>query len=239
MVIKIFILLVFVLSIHVQTFAETVGKETIEKVTYLPIYVTPFYSGPKKQGELPSEVNTGMAEFDKLLKTNNKNDILKVRDLINKDNARVTPMTLFILSARLFDVGEKDEAVFWFYTARDRFRVTQKVGDNIFLATALDTSNSFNELMGPSINGYAFCDIDKQVKTIKAAAAWTKLNPYSTLLLPQIKSPHPDRQKIIDEVVKERINQAAMNEDYFKDPKNKEEIISSRKKNKADEKYCK
>jgi hypothetical protein len=208
-----------------------------ERVSYLPFYVTPFYSGPKAAGAPPEEVAVG-GQFDAGLKSTRKADVLAVRDLIVKENALVTPMTLFVLSARLFDVGERWESVFWFYAARDRYRITQAVGDNGFLAQALDACNSFNTLMGPFINGYAFCDIDRQIKTLKASAEWTAKNPYKALLNPKIPSPHANREKAMADVAASRMQEALKSEAYLKDPKHRQEILEGRMKNGADERYC-
>lgn len=213
------------------------GSSKNERVTYLPIYVTPYYSGPKAAGAPPEEVAVGR-QFDAGLRSTQKGDVLAIRDMIVRDNALVTPMTLFVLSARLFDAGEKQEAVFWFYAARDRYRITQAVGDPGVLATALDACNAFNTLMGPFINGYAFCNIDQQIKTLKAAAQWTAKNPYKTLLNPKLPSPHADREKAIGVAAQKRMDEALKSEEYLRDPKKRAEIVEGRKKNGMDEKYC-
>jgi hypothetical protein len=41
----------------------------------------------------------------------------------------VTPMTMMVLAIRLYDVGLRDDAVFWFYASKDRFQtLTEFVG---------------------------------------------------------------------------------------------------------------
>ena len=209
----------------------------IERVTYLPVYVTPYYSGPQSAGAAPQAVAVGTT-YDALLGSAQKADILTVRDMIMKENALVTPMTLFVLSARLFDVGERQEAVFWFYAARDRYRVTQAIGDPGVLGSALEACNAFNQLMGPFINGYAFCDIDRQIKTLKAAAQWTVSNPYKTLLNPRIPSKYADREKAMADMAQSRIQEALKSEAYLTDPKNRQEILDGRKQSGADQKFC-
>ena len=36
-------------------------------------------------------------------------------------------MTMMVLSIRLYDVGLRDDAVFWFYVAKDRYIVLSEV----------------------------------------------------------------------------------------------------------------
>ena len=41
----------------------------------------------------------------------------------------VTPMTMMVLAIRFYDVGLRDDAVFWFYVAKDRYIVMSEVLD--------------------------------------------------------------------------------------------------------------
>jgi hypothetical protein len=234
---KLLMSLLLILSWSAHSNPDDKQQQKVDRANFIPVYVEPFYSGPKSPGSAPERVKTHPA-FDGKMMSTKKEDILAVRDAILKDNGTVTPMTLFTLSARLFDVGEKEEAVFWFYAARDRYRIVEAVGDQQVLAQAIEASNAFNQLMGPFINGYAFCNIDKQVESLKRAAEWTANNPYKALLMPQIPSPHADREKVMKEKAADRMAQALKNEAYFKDQKKRDELAEGRKKNSMTEKYC-
>ncbi len=234
---KLFISILGVISIPQIANCQATEEKAIEKVTFIPAYVLPFYSGPRKAGGPPETVAVA-TNFDKNLSSTKEENILEVRDAILKDNATITPMTMFVLSSRLYDVGLKDDAVFWFYAAKDRCIVTRTVGDPNVLAIALDACNSFITLLGNFINGYAFCNIDKQGKAFKDAAEWTSKNPYKALLNPVIPSPHKDREKVMKEAAANRIQQALKEESYFKDQANREKLIEGRKKNFMDLKYC-
>jgi hypothetical protein len=52
--------------------------------------------------------------YDTLLASNRRDDIVRARDEINRNNSLVTPMTLMVLAIRLYDVGLRDDSVFWF-----------------------------------------------------------------------------------------------------------------------------
>src|SRR5262249_38532201 len=128
-----------------------------EPVRQIGIYVEPFYRSPETPGGKP-RVAVG-EQFDRLLSANRREDILAARDLIIAAPKLVTPMTMMVLSIRLYDVGLRDDAVFWFYVAKDRYLVMSEVLDVQFLGQAADAVRSFATLAGPIINGYAFCDL--------------------------------------------------------------------------------
>src|SRR6476661_4401303 len=164
-----------------------------DPVKQIGIYVEPFYRSPQKSGEVP-QVKVG-ARYDALLASPKREDILIARDLIMTDPKFVTPMTLMVLAVRLYDVGERDEAVFWFYAAKDRMMVLTEVAAPRAsqIAQALEAVIAFSTLAGPVINGYAFCDLKKQ-QTIRARALdWVAANPYGAMFLPQIPARGDDR----------------------------------------------
>ncbi len=84
------------------------------------------------------------------------------------------PVALYTLAAKLFAAGRRDEAVVWFYIAqiRSRFR----------LATAPDLPPdgepalyaSLFETIGPPINQWAFCDIDRLAAEMGRALDWDR-----------------------------------------------------------------
>ena len=224
-------------EIQAKTMVKKEIKLKVEKANYIPVYVTPYYSGPRSFGAAPEAVNVH-GGFDSKLKSTNKKDILEVRDSILKDNSRITPMVFFVLSARLYDVGERKESVFWFYAAKDRYRQVDTLGDPQAVGGAISASSSFSELMGPFINGFAFCDIDFQIKTLKEAAQWSKKNPYTILLQPQIHIPGINAKKVMDQVLEDIFKQSLEAEKYFNDPKVRADFKAKRKENQVDEKYC-
>ena len=105
------------------------------------------------------------------------------------------PGDYFILAARLFEKGEKDEAVFWFYQAQLRYRYfilgsdRAKVRDDVVYLDALF------QTLGPQINAYAFGDLPKLRQTIDEVIQWDEetLNGFFD------KATDPEsRQSIID-----------------------------------------
>ena len=124
--------------------------------------MTPYYEAAHEPGGTP-RVAVAKA-YDALLASSRREDVVRARDGIVKDNALLTPMTLMVLAIRLYDVGLRDDAVFWFYAAKNRYFTLEGVADVRApqLAQVEDAVRNFAALAGPVINGYAFCDVANQ-----------------------------------------------------------------------------
>src|SRR5215469_9071809 len=154
-----------------------------EPVRHIGIYVEPFYRAAATPDGKP-QVAVG-EQFNALLASNRREDVLAARDLIVADPKLVTPMTMMVLAIRLYDVGLRDDAVFWFYVAKDRYVAMSGVLDvrAQSLAQAADAIQSFATLAGPFFNGYAFCDLDKQSALNAKAIDWVENNPYQAMFM--------------------------------------------------------
>src|SRR6185295_7544029 len=159
--------------------------QAAEPVRQIGIYVQPYYEAAREPGGTP-RVAVGRS-FDGLA-SNKREDIVGIRDRIVKEPKLVTPMTLMVLAIRLYDVGLRDDAVFWFYAAKDRFLTLDEVVDVGAggLAQVEDAVRSFSTLAGPIINGYAFCDIANQQKIRAKALDWVEQNPYEAIFLERL-----------------------------------------------------
>jgi hypothetical protein len=207
-------------------------------VTSVGIYVLPYYEAATTARGRPM-VAVGRA-FDGLLASNNRRDILRVRNAIQAEPEHVTPITLMVLAIRLYDVGARDDAVFWFYVAKDRFATMAAVLDlgAPELAQHADAVLSFNTLAGPIINGYAFCDPTRQRELRRDALEWVEQSPYQALFMAQLPARPGDRQANLRRAIAEL--RAAVEEEgrYLEDPANLAEFNRLRAENRAGEKYC-
>lgn len=209
-----------------------------EPVRHIGIYVEPFYrSAPAPGG--PVQVGVGK-QYNELLASNKREDILAARDLVTAKSALVTPMALMVLAIRFYDVGMRDEAVFWFYAAKDRYIVMSEVLDvkTQLLAQADDAMRSFSTLAGPVVNGYAFCDLAKQKEAHARAIAWVESNPYEVMFMARAPALPGDRAENARRAVANAKERAAKERAYFDDPKNVEAFYATRKRTEADVKYC-
>lgn len=229
-----FFTLLFIAALHVlpgRAFAA-------EPVRHIGIYVEPFYRSAQTPGGTP-QVAVGI-KYNALLASNKREDILAARDAVLADPALVTPMTMMALAIRFYDVGLRDEAVFWFYVAKDRYIVMSEVLDTKtqLLAQADDAMKSFATLAGPFINGYAFCDIGRQKEQHAKAVDWVEQNPYRVMFMERAPALPGDRAANHKRAIANAKERAAKESAYFADAKNVESFKAARKQNEADDKFC-
>jgi len=209
-----------------------------EPVRHIGIYVQPFYESGRMPGERP-RVAVG-EQFNDLLSSNKREDILAVRDRILAAPSLVTPMTMMVLAIRLYDVGLRDDSVFWFYVAKDRYIVMSEVLDMKApqLVLADEAVRNFATLAGPVINGYAFCDLASQKAQHAKAVAWVEANPYQTMFMASAPALPGNRADNAKRAIANARERAAKESAYFADPKNVETYYATRKRNEADVKFC-
>jgi hypothetical protein len=209
-----------------------------EPVRQVGIYVEPFYHSAETPDGKP-RVAVGR-QYNALLASNRREDILAARDLIAAKPQRVTPMTLMVLAIRFYDVGLRDDAVFWFYVAKDRYIVMSEVLNvkTQLLAQAADAVGSFAVLAGPIINGYAFCDLARQQELHAKAVAWVESNPYEVMFMTRLPALPGDRAANHKRALANAKVRASKERAYFDDAKNRATFYATRKKNEADAKFC-
>jgi hypothetical protein len=134
--------------------------------SHIDVYVTPYYNskGP--------EISVG--RFSSGLASAKEPDFLTTIAEMKKDWDRLTFPELYVAAIRLYDLGFRKEAVYWFYSAQYRGRQFGVLLDQTKMGSIGDsgfelfhTQNAFYQLVGPYINGYAFGDIDGLVKIVE------------------------------------------------------------------------
>src|SRR6266487_5331506 len=87
---------------------------------------------------------------------------------------RLTFPELYVGAIRLYDLGYRKEAVYWFYSAQYRGRQFGVLVDQTKMGTIgspgfelLHAQNAFYQLVGPYLNGYAFGDTEGLVKILE------------------------------------------------------------------------
>ena len=206
------------------------------KVRSVDIYVTPYYSA-----------NAGKAEFvkvydkiDDLLKSGKVEDFKKAEKIVQDAPQMVSPITLFVLSARAYDLGLRDDAVFWFYNAKNRAILLRGVIDmeGEKFTDMVAAIGAFMKLVGDVVNPYAFCDIKKQQEIADKALEWTKKNAYEAMFSPEFSSPHEDRKAALAKGIEKLESRNKKEKDYFLDKDNLAKFKAMRKQNGTDEKFC-
>ncbi len=217
---------------------QAAGAHAAEPVKRIGIYVQPYYEAARTADAVP-RVSVGRT-FDGLLSSTRREDIVKARDMIAGDPKVITPMTLMVLAIRLYDVGLRDEGVFWFYVARTRYLVLAEVVDidAAGLAGAADAIKNFAVLAGPVFNGYAFCDLARQAELFRKAVDWVEQNPYAAMFMPKFAARPGERADNAARAIAKARADAAKQSAHFADRKNVEEFYAKRAENEADVKYC-
>jgi hypothetical protein len=209
-----------------------------EPVRHIGIYVEPFYRAAARPDGQP-QVSVGK-QYNALLASNRREDILAARDLIVARPNLVTPMTMMVLAIRFYDVGLRDDAVFWFYVAKERFIVMAGVLDvkSKLLAEATAATGAFATLAGPVINGYAFCDLARQKELHAKAVDWVEAHPYEVMFMAKAPALPGDRAENHKRALAKAREDDAKARAYFEDPKTVEAFYATRKRNEADVKFC-
>jgi hypothetical protein len=155
---KVAITTLFILCYTIYTipvFAQP-GKSNI------PFSAVPYYSYQ------PLTITIG--KYKKELLTN---DITKMIALENRISVGIDSCdieSIYFLSIRLYDLGKKDDAFYWFHTAKARALIfmnmldPRKIGGMGSPAFELEQLfGAINELVGEYMNGYGFNDVNKGV----------------------------------------------------------------------------
>ncbi len=152
-------------AINFPSLAFIVAQQPEINPSHIDVYVTPYYNskGP--------EVSVG--RFSSGLASAKEGDFLNTIAEMKKDWDRLTFPELYVAAIRLYDLGYRKEAVYWFYSAQYRGRQFGVLLDQSKMGSIgspgfelFHAQNAFYQLVGPYINGYAFGDTDGLVKIV-------------------------------------------------------------------------
>ncbi len=87
------------------------------------------------------------------------------------------PATYMVLAARLFQQGDKPEAVKWFYVGQIRYRAFLKANPDLDPSGDPALFASLMESVGRPLNEYIGGDVDQWVATIDDAIDWHDSHP--------------------------------------------------------------
>ena len=208
------------------------------QVRSVPVKVAPFYEAAEHREQKPRvAIASG---FDRQLASLDARDIEAVRDAVRADPARVSPVTMMVLAVRLYDVGLRDDSVFWFHAARDRMATASAVLDDSYkeIAKVEATVRAFSLRAGPTINGYALCDPARQARLRREAIDWVEKNPYETVFVETIPAKPGDRRANLAQSLKTLRAEAAEDAATLSRPEGAAKLAQSRRETKADEMYC-
>lgn len=198
---------------------------------HIPFYAEPYYNYD------PLKITIG--KYKKELLTNDTLELMSLASKIKTDINNTDIESLYFLSVRLYDLGKKDNAFYWFQTAKSRARIfmntldpkkTGSIGDETFELKQFFVT--CNQLVGEYINGYGLNDIDKGITVFEKVKNEVKnIQTY--------KNVYPNIQFLDDKTVeKEKVNKEVELEktlDYIKT--HKEEMKKQRLEHGIQDKY--
>jgi hypothetical protein len=208
------------------------------QVRTVPVKITPFYVAPEHRADPPRVLtNSG---FDRLLSSVKREDIAKVHRAVNAEPDSVSPITLMVLAIRAYDVGMRDEAVVWYYVARERMATASAVLDasEPELARIRAGTRAFALQAGPTINGYALCDPQRYAAQRRQALDWVEKHPYAMIFVDAVPAKPGDRRANLAASI--RALRSEMEEDIaaLATPEAVAKRSAARKETGADQKYC-
>jgi hypothetical protein len=146
--------------------ADVAAAQAINDPARIEVYVTPYYNskGP----------TIDVGPFSKGLGANSEPEFVATIAKMKQSWDNLSFPEVYVAAIRLYDLGFRNEAICWFYSAQYRGRLfgtlldREKMGSlgapGFELAQA---ANALQQLVGPYINGYGFGDIDRLVPIIE------------------------------------------------------------------------
>ena len=208
------------------------------QVRVVPVRVAPYYEAGDHRADRPRiATHSG---FDRLLESTRPEDIRKVGDAIKAEPEGVNPITMMVLAIRSYDVGLRDESVFWYYAGRDRMATASAVLDKGFAEVArIDAATrAFVLRAGPTINGYALCDVDRYRRIRREALEWVDKNPFATIFIETIPARPGDRRSLLARSVRELRTEVEEEAAALGRPEEAAKRAAARREAEADDKYC-
>jgi hypothetical protein len=98
-------------------------------------------------------------------------------DQLKAEVPNAHPSGYYVLASRLYDRGDEDEAVFWFYAGQLRYRTHLACNPDLPPDGDPALFSALSEVIGSEINFYAFGDLDMLLDTIDAVIEWDRSTP--------------------------------------------------------------
>jgi hypothetical protein len=160
--------LLFALYVASVAWFPLEAAESVKDALHIDVYVTPYYDS--------KGLSVSVGRFSSGLASAKEDEFVAAIIKMKKDWDQHTFQQLYVAAIRLYDLGYRKEAVYWFYTAQYRGRQFGMFLDQSKMGSIgspgfelLQAQNAFFQLVGPYINGYAFGDTDGLVKVVERA----------------------------------------------------------------------
>ena len=175
-------------AIAVLVFIGCVALAAGQNITdpaHIEVYVTPYYNS---KGPV---IDVG--PFTKGLAAKNESEFVATIAKMKTSWDTLNFAETYVAAIRLYDLGFRNESIYWFYSAQYRGRLFATLIDQEKMGNIgspgfelFQAQNAFQQLVGPYINGYAFGDIDQLVPIIERVQREGKVVPDLTKIYPRV-----------------------------------------------------
>jgi len=166
-------------------FARAVVGQVVGDPARIEVYITPYYNskGP--------EINVG--PFSKGLAAVSEPEFVATISKMKQSWSTLRFPEMYVAAIRLYDLGFRNEATYWFYSAQYRGRLFAILVDQEKMGTMgapgfelVQAANAFQQLVGPYVNGYAFGDIDHLTQIVERVQNENKTVPGMERIYPVV-----------------------------------------------------
>ena len=159
--------------------------QTINDPAQIEVYVTPYYNSKGPVIEV--------GRFSGGLAAKSESDFAATISKMKQSWDTLNFAEVYVAAIRLYDLGFRKESIYWFYSAQYRGRLFATLVDREKMGSMgapgfelVQAQNAFQQLVGPYINGYAFCDIDQLIPIIEKVQREGKVVPDLTKIYPRV-----------------------------------------------------
>ncbi len=189
------------------------------------IYVAPFYNS--------DPLSIAVGPYSERLATDSPRKLLALADEIKENIDQTNAVVLYVLAIRLYDLGQKDQAAYWYYNAQFRRRIFLRMEQGADPTGMPATLEAFNDLSGRWINGYAWGDPDKLASMIEGLLDDCATMGYIGQAYPGYDfRPADEQQEVVDTLIAEWREEGVK---YLRE--HKEDILRQRRENGVEGKY--
>jgi hypothetical protein len=163
-----FIMKTLILSLVavVLPFSFAAEAQGMKDPGHIEIKVTPFYDSKGPAIEVGA--------FSKGLASGDEKEFVATIQKMKQSWNKLSFAEMYVAAIRLYDLGYRKEAVYWFYSAQYRGRLFGTLLDESKMGgmgapgfELFQAQGAFMELVGAYINAYAFGDIDLLLKVLQ------------------------------------------------------------------------
>src|SRR5436190_14700394 len=159
--------------------------QNITDPAHIEVYVTPYYNS---KGPV---IDVG--PFTKGLAAKNESEFVATIAKMKTSWDTLNFAETYVAAIRLYDLGFRNESIYWFYSAQYRGRLFATLIDQEKMGSIgssgfelFQAQNAFQQLVGPYINGYAFSDIDQLIPIIEKVQREGRAVPDLTKIYPRV-----------------------------------------------------